>query len=104
MLSTRKAALTSNRATAGRTWQRILIGCVVAGVLSGLIERYGWFSPNTRLLLFTGILGGFTTFSAFGVETAYLLRRGEVAIAFAYVGLSVLFGIGALLLAMKAVP
>jgi fluoride exporter len=81
-----------------------VIGCLVAGVLSGLIERYGWFSPNTRLLLFTGILGGFTTFSAFGVETAYLLKRGEVVVAFAYVGLSVLCGLGALLLAMKAVP
>jgi CrcB protein len=81
-----------------------VIGCIVAGVLSGLIERYGWFSPNTRLLLFTGLLGGFTTFSAFGVETAYLLKRGEVAVAFAYVGLSVLCGLGALLLAMKAVP
>jgi CrcB protein len=55
-------------------------------------------------LLFTGILGGFTTFSAFGVETAYLLRRGEVAIAFTYVALSVLCGLGALLFAMKSVP
>jgi CrcB protein len=79
-------------------------GCVVAGVLSGLVERYGWFSPNTRLLLFTGILGGFTTFSAFGVETAYLLRRGEVAIAFTYVTLSVFCGLGALLFAMKSMP
>jgi fluoride exporter len=80
------------------------MGCLAAGVLSGLAERYCWFSPNTRLLLFTGILGGFTTFSAFGVETAYLLKRGEVAVAFTYVGLSVLCGLGALLLAMKAVP
>jgi CrcB protein len=81
-----------------------VVGCVVAGVLSGLVERYGWFSPNTRLLLFTGILGGFTTFSAFGVETAYLLRRGEVAIVFTYVALSVFCGLGALLFAMKSVP
>jgi CrcB protein len=81
-----------------------VVGCVVAGMLSGLVERYGWFSPNTRLLLFTGILGGFTTFSAFGVETAYLLRRDEVAIAFAYVALSVFCGLGALLFAMKSVP
>jgi CrcB protein len=81
-----------------------VVGCLVAGLLSGLIERHGWFSPNTRLLLFTGILGGFTTFSAFGVETAYLLRRGQVAIAFTYVALSVFCGVGALLFAMKSVP
>jgi CrcB protein len=81
-----------------------VVGCLVAGLLSGLIERYGWFSPNTRLLLFTGILGGFTTFSAFGVETAYLVRRGEAAIAFTYVALSVFCGVGALLFAMKSVP
>jgi CrcB protein len=55
-------------------------------------------------LLFTGILGGFTTFSAFGVETAYLVRRGEVAIAFIYVALSVFCGLGALLFAMRSVP
>lgn len=81
-----------------------VLGCLVAGVLSGLIERYGWFSPNTRLLLFTGILGGFTTFSAFGVETAYLLKRGEVVTAVAYVAFSVFCGLGALLFAMKSVP
>ena len=80
-----------------------VVGCLVAGVLSGLIERYGCFR-QTRLLMFTGILGGFTTFSAFGVETAYLLKRGELAVAFTYVGLSVLCGLGVLLLAMKAVP
>jgi fluoride exporter len=81
-----------------------VLGCLVAGVLSGLVVRQEWFSADARLFLFTGILGGFTTFSAFGVETVYLLRRGEVAIAFAYVALSLLGGLGALWVGMKSVP
>lgn len=81
-----------------------VVGCIIAGVLSGLVERQEWFSPDTRVLLFTGIVGGFTTFSAFGIDTVYLLRRGEVAVAVAYVTLSILCGFGALWLAMKSVP
>jgi fluoride exporter len=81
-----------------------VLGCIVAGVLAGLVERHSLFSPDTRVLLFTGLIGGFTTFSAFGVETVFLLRRGEMAIAFAYVALSLLCGFGALWLAMKSVP
>jgi CrcB protein len=81
-----------------------VLGCIVAGLLAGLVERHSWFSPDIRVFLFTGLIGGFTTFSAFGVETVLLLRRGEVAIAFAYVALSLLCGLGALWLAMKSVP
>jgi CrcB protein len=81
-----------------------LLGCLVAGVLAGLVERHNLFSPDTRLLLFTGVLGGFTTFSAFGVETVSLLRRGDVAVAFTYVFASVLFGLTLLWLGMMAIP
>jgi fluoride exporter len=81
-----------------------VLGCIVAGILAGLVERHSLFSPDTRVLLFTGLIGGFTTFSAFGVETVYLLRRGEAAVAIAYVALSLLCGFGALWLAMKSVP
>jgi len=61
-----------------------VLGCLLIGVLSGMIERLEWFTPQMRLLLLTGLLGGFTTFSAFGLETVFLLRRGEVLIAVAY--------------------
>lgn len=81
-----------------------VLGCLLAGVLAGAIERHGLFSPDTRLFLFTGILGGFTTFSAFGVETVFLLRRGEVIVALGYVVLSVLCGVAALWFGMAAVP
>ena len=53
-------------------------GCLVAGLLMGLAVKYDTFSPSVRLILFTGLLGGFTTFSAFGMETVYLLQRHEI--------------------------
>jgi fluoride exporter len=81
-----------------------VLGCLVAGVLAGLVERHDFFSPDTRLLLFTGLLGGFTTFSAFGVETVFLLKRGEIAVAVAYVVGSVLIGLALLWLGMASVP
>ncbi len=70
-----------------------LLGCLVAGLLGGAIARHGWFSPDIRLMLTVGVLGGFTTFSAFGMETLALLRRGDVMIAALYVGLTVVFGV-----------
>lgn len=80
-----------------------VLGCLVAGVLAGLVEKYELLSPEARLFLFTGLLGGFTTFSAFGLETMYLLRRGEPWVAATYVGASVLLGIGAVWLGIKIV-
>ena len=77
-----------------------VVGCLVAGVLAGLAERLDFFTPDVRLLLFTGVLGGFTTFSAFGLETVHLLRRGEVAIASANIVASVALGIAALFIGL----
>lgn len=77
-----------------------VIGCLVAGVLAGLAERYEFLTPETRLFLFTGLLGGFTTFSAFGLETMVLLKRGDVMIAGANVVLSVAAGLLALWLGL----
>lgn len=81
-----------------------VIGCIIAGVLAGLVVKRDLFTPDVRLLLFTGLLGGFTTFSAFGVETVQLLRRGEYAVALAYIILTVTVGMAALSLAMSVVP
>jgi CrcB protein len=73
-----------------------LAGCLVIGVLLGLSLREGYFSAETRLFLFTGIVGGFTTFSAFELETFMLLRSGEFLVA----GGNVLFSVAAGLLAL----
>lgn len=70
-----------------------LTGCFLAGLLSGLAAKYGFFSAQERVFLFTGLLGGFTTFSAFGLETFHLLSRNEILPAMAYALGSVLFGL-----------
>lgn len=70
-----------------------LTGCFIVGMLGALVVKYGFFSAETRLFLFTGIAGGFTTFSAFGLETFYLLRQGEVLVAAGYVLSSVAAGL-----------
>lgn len=79
------------------------LGCLAIGVLSGFVERLEWFTPQMRLLLFTGLLGGFTTFSAFGLETVYLLRRGELVVAGAYVLASMCVCIAAVWAGWRAV-
>ena len=78
-----------------------IIGCFVIGLLAALVEHRDLFSPDTRLFLFTGVLGGFTTFSAFGYEGLFLLRRGDFGIAAAYATLSVFGGLFAVWLGFK---
>ena len=81
-----------------------VLGCLAAGVLAGLAEKHDMLSADARLLLFTGLLGGFTTFSAFGLETMHLLKRGEIAVAAANVVLSVAAGLVALWIGLELVP
>jgi CrcB protein len=80
-----------------------MIGCFAIGVLAALVEHHDLFSPSIRLLLFTGLLGGFTTFSAFSYEGVFLLRRGLFSVAMSYVLLSVLGGLAAVLAGMKLI-
>lgn len=75
------------------TWLVNLLGCLIIGLLAGLALRHAWLSANLRLLLFTGLMGGFTTFSAFGLETVELTMRQHWRIAIAYVLSSVLLGL-----------
>ena len=81
-----------------------VLGCLLAGILAGLAEKHHFFDADVRLLVFTGFLGGFTTFSAFGLETMNLIKRGDVAVASANVLLSVVLGLLALWLGLSAVP
>ncbi len=80
-----------------------VVGCLIIGLLAGMADRYHLFSDNVTLLLFTGLLGGFTTFSSFGLETILLLRRGEWGVASVYVIGSLLLGLLAVWLGMRAV-
>jgi fluoride exporter len=80
-----------------------VLGCFIIGVLGGLAEKHDLLRPDLRIFLFPGVLGGFTTFSAFGYESFFLMRRGESHIAFAYVALSVICGLLAVWLGFKLV-
>lgn len=81
-----------------------LVGCTIAGLLLGLSERLGWAdAPWFRPLIFVGLLGGFTTFSAFGIETLDLLRRQAIGLAVLYVLISVVVGLALLSVAFLAV-
>ncbi len=59
-----------------------LIGSFFIGALVYLSENKGFFTDSSRAFLFVGVLGGFTTFSAFSNETFNLFRIGKVALAF----------------------
>jgi len=77
-----------------------VLGCLVVGFLAGLAEEHDWLSGDTRLLLFTGLMGGFTTFSAFGLETMHLIKRGELWVAGVNVALSIVAGLRAVWIGM----
>lgn len=58
-----------------------IVGCALIGFLAELADQRGAVSGEARTFLIIGILGGFTTFSAFGHETMTLLRSGELWLA-----------------------
>ena len=73
-----------------------IVGSLVMGLLAAYFAFKGDASQHWRLFLTTGILGGFTTFSAFSLDVALLYERGQVAMAALYVGVSVCVSIAAL--------
>ncbi len=70
-------------------------GCLLIGLLAGFADTRQLLSPETRAFLLVGLLGGFTTFSAFGLETVTLMRQGEVAAGLGNVALQVALGLAA---------
>ncbi|KAF1018383.1 MAG: putative fluoride ion transporter CrcB [Paracidovorax wautersii] len=70
-----------------------LIGCLFIGLVAGLADKHALIAADARLLLVTGVLGGYTTFSSFGLETVMLLKGGNIGLALAYVLGSVVLGV-----------
>ena len=70
-----------------------IIGCFLIGVLTSLAELRSLLSPEMRMFLFIGLLGGFTTFSTFGHETVALMRDGEFLNAVGNVLIQVIIGL-----------
>jgi CrcB protein len=83
----------------GFPWGTFIInitGSAVMGLIAGYLAFKGEASQPWRLFLMTGILGGYTTFSAFSLDTAVLYERGELGLAAAYVLGSVVLSIAGL--------
>jgi len=70
-----------------------VLGCLLMGLIAGFFAFRGHLPQEARLFLTTGILGGFTTFSAFSLDAALLWERGEAGLAALYVGASVIFSL-----------
>jgi CrcB protein len=79
-----------------------VLGCLLAGIFLVVAEQFSAVNQEARLFVVTGLLGGFTTFSAFGIETLGLIRRGEMLIALSYASLSIIVGVLAMWLAYSA--
>ena len=72
-----------------------VVGCFLIGFIVGLADTRQFLGEGTRALIFVGLLGGFTTFSAFGYETIAMVREGDMVAAAANVGLQVALGLTA---------
>lgn len=69
------------------------LGCLLFGLVFGLTETRAHLPPATRLILLTGFMGAFTTFSTFAHDTAHLARGGAVGLAMANLALQNLAGL-----------
>lgn len=79
-----------------------VIGSTLMGAVAGWFAFHGEAPQDVRLFLMTGILGGYTTFSAFSLDAALLIERGQPTLAAVYVAVSVLVSICGLFLGMWA--
>ncbi|MES2031323.1 MAG: fluoride efflux transporter CrcB [Pseudomonadota bacterium] len=73
-----------------------ITGSTVMGLIAGYLAYKGEASQPWRLFLMTGILGGYTTFSAFSLDTVLFYERGELGLALAYALGSVVLSIAGL--------
>ncbi len=88
----------------GFPWATLIVnilGCFIMGLVTAFLRSKMPDDTNLRLFLTTGILGGFTTFSAFSLDFFGLMQRGEVPSAFGYALASVVFSLLAVMFGFK---
>jgi len=74
-----------------------IIGCLVIDILWAITNRFP-FSLQIDVFLFTGVLGAFTAFSTYGLESIKLLQQGEIVLGLTYIAVSNMVGLLAVLL------
>ncbi len=72
-----------------------VVGCFLLGFVTDWALSVPALSKHLKLAIGTGLLGSFTTFSTFGVETVSLIERGDWGAALANIGLNLVVGLGA---------
>ena len=72
-----------------------VLGCLAIGFLAGLAETRVTFTSEVRLFLFVGVLGGYTTFSSFALETFLLARDTQTVAALINIGSQLILGLAA---------
>jgi len=75
------------------TWWINILGCLCAGIFFACSQKYPVLQQEARLFLMVGILGGFTTFSSFGLESFLLFKQGAMGLALFYALSSLIVGI-----------
>ncbi len=90
----------------GFPWATLIVnvlGCFAMGLITAFLQMKMPDDENTRLFLTTGLLGGFTTFSAFSLDFFGLMQRGEMPAALGYAFVSVVLSIIAVVLGFKVI-
>lgn len=77
------------------TWIANVIGCLLIGAFVGWLSKNHVSDSNLKWLLVNGFCGGYTTFSAFGLENVNLLQNGHSGAALLYIASSVVVGLAA---------
>lgn len=78
-----------------------ILGCLILGIIIGLMNKAGIVSPKINAFLVVGFCGGFTTFSTFSYETFTLGTSGEMLMSLLYVGASIVVGLIAVWLGIQ---
>ncbi|MBR62100.1 MAG: fluoride efflux transporter CrcB [Dehalococcoidia bacterium] len=78
-----------------------VIGCLIIGMVAGLIDGKHIGGVELRAFVVVGILGGFTTYSAFGYETINLLRDGNISAAIVNIAAQIVLGLCAVWIGYK---
>jgi len=77
-----------------------VLGCLLIGFLAGLAQQRDLFNASARLFVFTGMLGGFTTFSTFSYESMVLIQEGAFGRALISIGANLFLCLGLCYLGM----